>query len=380
MRRERNFLEKYKDQVIKWSKEGLNNAEIGRRIGCNGNIVGIFLKKYGVYSQQLKIHNAEKYKKEIVKRFNDGESLTALGKEFGFDAHTVSRYAKVWGLDTQKYAISYKHGLLKNHTQDIIKLYTKDKLNTCQIAKKYETSSSSIGLILRKNGIKLDHNGKVQKINLDYFSKIDTPNKAYILGFMYADGNVSQDLRTFRIALRWDDENILQRMKNDMEYNGKLKWRPPRKNGQAQIILAVNKTCMCEDLVRLGCMPRKSFKIRFPTEQQVPKYLRAHFCRGVWDGDGSLKYSSGNKCCSLTSNRYFLDDIIKVLPCEITNVYQFKNGLNPDDPDKCAHKLLIGRKYEAIKALAWMYGPCVYDQSLLVLERKLETFKKFLKV
>ena len=45
---------------------------------------------------------------------------------------------------------------------------------------------------------------------------------------------------------------------------------------------------MVERLINLGCLPRKTFTLQFPTDKQLPhKYLNS-FIRGVFDGDGGV--------------------------------------------------------------------------------------------
>ena len=44
---------------------------------------------------------------------------------------------------------------------------------------------------LKRNNIKITNKNKInRRINSNYFSKIDSPIKAYWLGFLYADGSV----------------------------------------------------------------------------------------------------------------------------------------------------------------------------------------------
>ena len=45
---------------------------------------------------------------------------------------------------------------------------------------------------------------------------------------------------------------------------------------------------MKEALISLGCTPRKSLTITFPSERQVPQHLQKDFVRGYIDGDGSI--------------------------------------------------------------------------------------------
>ena len=54
-------------------------------------------------------------------------------------------------------------------------------------------------------------------LNEDYFKKIDTETKAYWLGFLYADGQISADSRySLRLALSKKDYNHIVKLKNEL--------------------------------------------------------------------------------------------------------------------------------------------------------------------
>ena len=56
---------------------------------------------------------------------------------------------------------------------------------------------------------------KIYDVDEDYFNCIDTPNKAYILGFIYADGGVKNNILT--ITQSGDiEKNILPVAKNSI--------------------------------------------------------------------------------------------------------------------------------------------------------------------
>lgn len=49
--------------------------------------------------------------------------------------------------------------------------------------------------------------------NKEYFKQIDTPEKAYWLGFIAADGNVRKDLLKLRIELNIRDYHHLEKFR-----------------------------------------------------------------------------------------------------------------------------------------------------------------------
>ena len=62
-----------------------------------------------------------------------------------------------------------------------------------------------------------------------FFQEIDTEEKAYILGFIYADGNISNIENDkhyrIRILLKKSDSNILEKIKTAIKYTGPIHYR-----------------------------------------------------------------------------------------------------------------------------------------------------------
>lgn len=111
-----------------------------------------------------------------------------------------------------------KTGFTKNLKQEelnmIISMY-QNGTSTSQIAKHFNTSKTTIGTLLKNNGIKLNKNGISQRkyyVDEYYFDNIDTPNKAYILGFLYADGCNFTPRHLVRLSLQEKDYEILEKL------------------------------------------------------------------------------------------------------------------------------------------------------------------------
>ena len=146
--------------------------------------------------------------------------------------------------------------------------------------------------------------------NNNYFDNIDTEYKAYILGFIYADGTLYQAKTGNRqlkltISLQEEDGYILEKLGEDIE-NIKVKLSYPpaisKHNWKKRKVLAFSSNQICNRLISLGCYINKSkVGMKFP---EIPSALMHHFVRGFFDGDGSVtlhkdKYVSKSfwKCC-----------------------------------------------------------------------------------
>jgi hypothetical protein len=173
------------------------------------------------------------------------------------------------------------------------------------LSEKYNICTWSIGNVLRKNNIK----SRIRKYNCneDYFEKIDTNEKAYWLGLLFADGYVRKRKQCngrhkqggiVGISLKSGDEYLLEKLIIDLESTYKL--TKQIKDGFLSYKLEVNSSKMANDLINLGCVPNKSLILMPPnlSDKFVP-----HFIRGYFDGDGSIgKYGGRLKFTLLGTN------------------------------------------------------------------------------
>ena len=162
-------------------------------------------------------------------------------------------------------------------------LYNVEKLSSLKLAKHFNCSKSSILRIMKSNNItrrKMSEAKRIFTINEHYFDVIDSEEKAYWLGFIYADGNIYQN--KLQVGLSNTDLNHLIKLKNTLNSGQNLyKDRTCTK-------LIVHSDILTNNLIKLGCFKKKSFTIRFPTKEQVPDNLLRHFMRGMFDGDGCI--------------------------------------------------------------------------------------------
>ena len=169
--------------------------------------------------------------------------------------------------------------------------------------------------------------------NKDYFKKIDTNEKAYWLGFLYADGCITRFYKgeklksmSLEITLKDDDCEHLIKFNNALESNVPIQHRIINNKYNADR-LVINCTEMCKDLINLGCTPVKSLILEFPKNDIVPQEFIRDFIRGYFDGDGGVSYTEGeyyhsnrNKYykqyhyrCYFCGNEQFLSELKKIL-------------------------------------------------------------------
>lgn len=182
----------------------------------------------------------------------------------------------------------------------IIKDY-QNNFSTGQLANKFSCSTDAIRRLLKKNKIKILNLSELGRKdfprNSNFFNQIDTIDKAYWLGFLYADGYIGLT-NEIRINLKKDDEQHLVKFLVAIEAkNSKIHYSIKKDNDKIyhQAYIGIRDKQLVEDLINKGCFRQKSLILEFPTEEQVPYNLLSHFIRGYFDGDGSIHFTmSGN--------------------------------------------------------------------------------------
>lgn len=193
------------------------------------------------------------------------------------------------------------------------------------VAERYRAGESSVTLAaslgcchscvlkhLRKLGVDRRNCGEATRkyrCNHDMFSNIDSEAKAYWLGFLAADGSISEERQTVNLRLKYSD---IGHVRAFAEFCGNYPVRhyayPNKVPAIDCALVSMRSPKMCSDLSRYGVVPNKSSTLRWPT---LPAAMMRHFLRGYFDGDGCIStlYHGRNHerfSLSLIGNEVFL--------------------------------------------------------------------------
>ena len=263
--------------------------------------------------------------------------------------------------------------LEKKEIMEACELYKTRKISKKRLCEIYKVTFSTLNKYLKKEGITF-----LSKyyVNENYFDDINTEDKAYFLGLLYADGCNNQKRNAISIGLQERDKDILEIFRKKIELSKSLSFRDRKKEKgtfQNEWKLNIINRKISKRLADLGCWENKSLTLKFPNNEQVPRYLLNHFIRGIWDGDGSIglyKRSKNNQIfcdVSLTSTEMFcvkLTSIIKELNVNTSMTIKNKN--------KITRQLHINSIPQALRFLDWLY-----KDSTIYLSRK---YSKYLEI
>lgn len=180
-------------------------------------------------------------------------------------------------------------------------------------------------------------NKKEHKSN--YFKIIDSEAKAYILGYIVADGSIEESNRKDRpsklIRLRFgcvtEDDEILRFIQSEIAPNNKLRYYQPKQPNRKQIsIIQICDKELINDLrVLYNIQPRKTYDANFEFPD-IPKQFERDFIRGFIDGDGSIGQKHFSMVCNSPKFAIQIKDrIVAAVPNIKWVIYKEKRKITP---------------------------------------------------
>ena len=163
-------------------------------------------------------------------------------------------------------------------------MYLNDGKSLTEICKLLKMDRGSFSKGLKADGIEVINKQNITKFDETFFDIIDNQIKAYWLGFLYADGAISNTNNTIEISLQSSDIGHLEKLKLHLGFDiGKHIFQD-----EVRCRLAFQNKHLKESLIKLGCTPKKSLTLVFPNKEIVPDKFLFDFIRGYVDGDGSV--------------------------------------------------------------------------------------------
>ena len=195
-------------------------------------------------------------------------------------------------------------------------------------------------------------NCKYKTLPINFFKKINTEQKAYILGFIASDGNLNKN-GSITISIKYTDEKLLKKIRDAV-----CKEIPilKEKNGYMSV-LRFHSKIMTKDVckwlhIKTG---KKCSKIKMPN---LKNKLKWHFLRGFFDRDGTVRKKKKGRyidCAIYTYSDKLRESIVKLCNIKCTNNKKWKYiGWYGDNARKFLDKL--------------------YSNSVIYMERKYKTY------
>ena len=213
------------------------------------------------------------------------------------------------------------------------------------------------------------------KFNKEFFNEW-SPEMAYVLGFLFADGYVFKNPRgSCFFCFCSTDMKIIKKIRDVLQSNHRIGLKLRNKHNprwKDSYVLQIGSKEVFKKLGVFGVIPNKSLVIRFP---KVPQEFLGDFVRGYFDGDGCVHFAKywrkdRNKwkwqftTSFISGSKKFLVDLHSLL-----KDINFKGHLG----NKVRGYELVFSQNDSIALFKLMYNNV---SSNLFLERKYNIFKK----
>jgi hypothetical protein len=222
-------------------------------------------------------------------------------------------------------------------------------LTLAELQSKYKISRKELSFYLKENNIpEVKQNRNLIPCNEDYFETIDTPAKAYYLGFIAGDGYLSKDGKTLAIQLNINDKEILDGFLKELDSEHPIYEAGVFDNRTNKTYyhcaISIWRKKLCSDLQKHNVGPNKSFDLKLPN---IDDNLMCHYIRGILDSDG---------CWSLAKQKNTKGKIIEGIRMTFAiSVYSFAEELQDFLIKKCnLNKTKIQIKTDKLCVVAYV--------------------------
>lgn len=265
---------------------------------------------------------------------------------------------------------------MNKELENIIISKYKSGLNGVELSKEIQMPLHSIYKILKKNNITRNASEAQQKyeiIDQDYFKEINSHEKSYFLGLLFADGWVDFKYNQVAIELKESDKQILTDISKQVYKDKVLNFhKSDNPNAENTYRFVMSNKIFFNDLLNLGLKPNKSKNKVFPIIKD--EFINS-FLLGYFDGNGCIGVGYRYDCnkprkifyFSIVSSKEFLESIRNVF----INKLDLKENklIKKHKQDNNIYSLNYSSKNDLIKIRDFLY-----KNSSLYLSRKKEIF------
>ena len=273
--------------------------------------------------------------------------------------------------------------LTENQEKEIIRLYTEEKRGQSYCSKRVlkVNRPDIIKKVLKKHNIKvrnfkeaaiLNNKNRIKYISKDIeFFNNQSPDMAWVMGFIAADGTVRKDCNEIKIGLSIKDYDVLEKIKKAINLDEPIKIYTT-KNGYD----CCGLQWTCEEhkkaLKDYSIVPSKTFTLQPPFKLDEEYWV--DYIRGYFDGDGSVNLIHNKDYLSL---RWQVCSATKCIVDFIVSYFEKKYNIPRVKIQKRAGKHTLYYIQYSTKASKKIFD-ILYKKDSLFCERKYDNFCKIL--
>lgn len=350
--------------------KGESLRSIAQQLNIDRKKLSVMLKKDNIYTDK-KI--SDKQINKAIKYFKQGLSLTKIAEKIKVDRHTLSKEFDRRGVDktNSKYHKDYIKRKITDYDEFIIDEYINNNKSVQSISNELNISTNAVwNCLLEYNLIDKNRTSRTHNINNNRFKKIQSEEEAYWLGFLMADGYISEDRGVISLCLQEKDKDHVIKFIDFLGSDQKGYYKDSV--GHMQYRIDINSRELINNLVALGCCQAKTFNLKFPSYHKVPKKYQRHFIRGYFDADGCACLHGKILTFSIVSAaKSFIEKLQDVLVKEL-NINKTKIIVEIRGEYQPLYTLHNSAKRDIKKLYDYLY-----KDSTIYLQRKKDKFENY---
>jgi len=303
---------------------------------------------------------------KIIQEYLEGKSISFLSQHYNIPYGRIQRLLK-------SNNVTIRGGRKLKVLSEEQKKQATDLFNEGiaikTIAKTIGTDVTVLNRFIEEQGLTRSKNRVNKRILDDYFSKIDSSEKAYWLGFLFTDGTVDENKgsKRIRLQLQQKDISILEKLKECLQLDSKIIY-DKRPNSVCCSVEFVSEQIF-NDLGNYGIVPNKTYVTKNIPYDKIPKEFLPAFALGLLDGDGSVQVAANDPTDVTVGFTSYYESVVKDFQMIVDSL------IEKEDHSKLFftsawHTHWRGRQ-QVLKILDKLYSSCP-----LHLERKYENYLK----
>jgi len=340
-------MSKYAHLTSKWVEE-YNAGQSFREIGKKYNVSKATVKRnIAPYIEQRPLTPTKKYASEWKELYESGWNAAEIARKYKVTVGIVTR--RLEELNVVLRAGGKRGSKYDKYLHEWVDLYQNKGKSLKEISDIYGCAIQTVSNIITQ---KIDtrsysESSRKYEINDTYFTDIDSKEKAYWLGYVFASGSLIPRVEShaIQVVCNTKDESQVQAFLDAISSASPVMMR----NDNMAYARVFSKT-MFHDLERHGLLLNKLYLLEMPSLSSI-EYMRS-FVLGYFDGKAT--FGSKRPFIIVSGTLTFLEQLDAFIQQELG----FSLGIVPyahKEYDYDRYKISTYSKYKIIVLLRWLY-------------------------